>query len=427
MIALLALALASQAPLSADAAVAAALKNSNALESHRVSVAQEEADRSLRLRPLELRLGHRSLDSYVVPNTDNGVPYGPLDDGFVSLGWRLPEPWRVTRALTAADDVAAANDELKDAELALAVQVRQVHGQLVRKREELKLRAEAVRLAVLLEKTVGAQAEAQATTVLDVRLAGLDRLDAELELADAEVEERALEERLAGLTGLSPPLALVADAPRCAAPPALEATVAAAMARSSKVRALRARLEAARSRAGLSWIRFLPWVDGVQLGYFNEPVAKRDQLRGSVDVALPVFELVSQERRQEELAARQLEIALREEERSLRGKLAGVLHALDAAWQAKQTLDASAVALAQASIADAEAALAAGQADALRVAEVQRRALRARHAQLRAAQRCEEAALELLPRTAGAGTGAPALQGAISDDSPGDAVDAGLD
>lgn len=414
MIALLASALLA-APLTADDAVAAALRSSAAIEAHRLQVRQEEVDRAVRLRPLDLRIGHRALDGWVVPRADNGVPYGPLDEGYVSLGWRLPEPWRVARLLTAADDVAAAEDELRDSELSLAVEVRQAHGRLVAQRAEIELRREAVRLAELLEHIVQAQAEAQTTTVLDARLAGLDRLDAALELADAVADGQVLEQRLAILTGLSPPLEVVAAPSACAPPPDLEVTVASALERSSRVRALRGRAAAARARVGVSWIRFLPWLDGVQLGYFNEPVLKRDEVRGSLDIALPVFELASGERTAEELRLQQIEIELRDEEQSLRTKLAGVIAAQAAAWDAKQVLDQSASTLIAGSVADVEAALSAGQADALRVAEVRGRTLRARIAQLRASQRCDEAALEIIPRAAGAGAGAPNVPTAADD------------
>ncbi len=417
---------ASAAPLTVDAAVAAAQENSAALEAHRVRVAQEEVGRAVPLRPVELRLGHRALDAWVLPLEDNGVRYAPLDETYATLGWRLPEPWRVVRVLTAADDAAAVKDELEDAKLSLGVEVRQVHGRLVAQRAEIELRREAVRLAELLERIVGEQAEARTTTVLDARLAGLDRLDTVLELADAQAEARVLEHRLSALTGLAAPFDLVAAPTTCAPPPPLDATVAAALERSSRVRALRARVAAASSRTSWSWIRFLPWLEGVQLGYFNEPLDKRDQVRGAVDIALPVFELGARERREEELRLQALRIELHDAEQSLRTKLAGVLADQEAAWQAKHVLDEGAASLVAGSIADVEAALAAGQADALRVAEVRARALRARIAMLRADQRCNEAGLELIPRGVGAAAQAPALPDAADDarTPPVDAMDA---
>lgn len=415
MIAVLLGAVLAATSLSADDAVAAALKNSGALAAHRLRVEQEEVDRALPLRPLDLRFGHRALDGWVVPIEKNGVRYAPLDETYATLGWRLPEPWRVARLLTAADDAAAATDELEDAKVALAVEVRQVHGRLVAQRAELDLRKEAVRLAELLERIVGEQAEARATTVLDARLAGLDRLDAVLELSDAQADARALEQRLASLTGLSPPFDVVAAQSTCAAPPALEPTLAQALGRSSRVRALRARVAAASSRVTWSWIRFLPWLDSIQLGYFNEPLDKRDQVRGAIDLALPVFELGAKERRDLELRLRQLQIQLRDEEESLGTKLAGVIADQEAAWQAKRVLDEAAGTLVAGSIADVEATMAAGQADALRVAEVRARALRARIAQLRADQRCNEAGLELVPRSAGVQGAAPELPAPADD------------
>lgn len=402
-------------PLTADEAVAAAVQHSAPLEAQRVQVDLEQVDRTLPLRPLELRLGHRALDGWVVPIEKNGVRYAPLDETYATLGWRLPEPWRVARLLTGADDAAAANDELEDAKVALAVEVRQVHGRLVAQRAEIELRREAVRLAELLERIVGEQAEARATTVLDARLAGLDRLDAVLALTDAQADARVIEQRLATLTGLAAPLDVVAAPSTCAPPPAIEPTVTAALERSSRVRALRARVAAASSRVSWSWIRFLPWLDSVQLGYFNEPLDKRDEVRGAIDLALPVFELGAKERRDLELRLRQLQIRLRDEEESLRTKLAGVIADQEAAWQAKRVLDEASASLVAASIADVEAALAAGQADALRVAEVRARALRARIAQLRADQRCNEAGLELVPRASGARAGAPQVPAASDD------------
>jgi outer membrane protein TolC len=386
------------APLTPDDVVKIALEKSGALSAARLGAEEKALERGLELDPLELRLGHRSVDGlFGDPHTDNdGTPYSPLDDAYVALRWGLPSPTDFARQW--ADEAEAQADDLDVQDLAreTAAMARTLHARVLRLREEEALVRRAADVAAQLEVQTRERVAAQAGTDLDVHLASLDRLDAASDVEDVSNQARSAENRLAALLGLSSPLQLAPGPELCVDNTGkVDELIARASERSIRLRALEARKEKAHVEASSSWLRFVPSVDGVLVGWYNEPLDKRDSVRFLLDVGLPIFEPLSGRARAAQLQEMRMDALVVAERRDIDADVRSAAERLKNAVALVRLYEEGQRSVVDAGLADVGKALEAGQADVLRLTEVQSRMVKAQRGLLHARLRCEEAAIEL--------------------------------
>lgn len=398
---MLTLALAAQVagPLTPDDAVRLALARSGSVKAAYLDADIARADKELALKPVMLRLGHDRIDGPLgTPYTDNnGVPFAPLDDSYVALGWDLPTPEDAVDLFVADDAYQANRFDAQTIERDFAAGVRLLHAQVVSLRAEAELARNALEIATQLEAKTNEQLAAEVSTSLDARLAGLERLDA---AADAETmtgDALRAEYELAGLVGLAAPLNLAAPAQPLCAPQgsSVDELLARATLRSEKLAKHKARRERAAFQSSLAWTRLLPFIDGFQVGWHDEPLAKRDTVRARLDISLPIFEPFAGSSRVADLELLRADAMYAEEQQQLGAKIRGAVTRLERAVALVHVHEASESGILDESVRDVARALEAGQADVLRVAEVQSRAVRGRRSLIRARFRCEQAAIEL--------------------------------
>jgi multidrug efflux system outer membrane protein len=351
-----------------------------------VEIARVE-ETALNLRSPELQIGHRSL------NAIGGAQVDPFDDSQIGLSWQPPalEDLGLRQAIGARRADAGRRD-VDEVAVSVAVEVRTLHAQVLALRAE---RALAAQRAALLEQVATLQTrrvEAQVGTALDVELTSLDLLDARADIADLGGDLARLEQRLARLLGepalpeLAPP-----PSPLCTLPAAgLAAAQAQARERSPRLRAIALREESLGLRETRAWLRWVPWIDAVQVGALAQEEGA--EFRARVDIALPLFAPLSPDLRltsleRERLAAdrRAVERELDERLRSAWDRLQGFVQLVDVYDAAADRIDASQRAV--------ERSLAAEVVDTLRVATVQQRVLSARRQAMRSRARCDEAAI----------------------------------
>ena len=380
----------SSSSLSPDAAVGLALSRSDAVRRARldVEVARVEGA-SLTLESPEVQLGHRSLNAL-------GPQVDPFDDSQIGVSWQPPplSDLGLKQAL-GAREAAAATRDVDEVAASVAVEVRTLHAQILALRAERDL---DVARAALLDEMVALERRRvaeQLGTALDVELTSLDLLDARAEAADLDGDLARQEQRLARLLGeetlppLSPPTSSL-----CALPPeGLDALLARARARSPRLKALAAREESLGLREARAWLRWVPWIDNLQVGMLGQDDGSTE-VRARVDVAVPLFAPLAPDLRLVSLARESLGAERRAVERDLDEKVR-------AAWDRVVGFEkivavyASSAERLQASEEVVGRALAAEVVDTLRVVAVQQRVLNARRQQVRTRARCDEAAIAL--------------------------------
>lgn len=387
--------------LSPDDVVRIALERSGSVRAAYIDAAIEDRERGIELRPLELRLGHRAIDGQLggAPYADkDGNVFGPLDDTYAAIGWKLPSPAEALEAMVATKAANADRLDVVQVERDFAASVRLLHAQVLSLRAEAELAKSALEIATQLEAQSQQMLAASLATELDARLAGLERLDAATDAEEIHNDAVRAEHELAGFIGLRAPLTL-APAPQklCRAPTSsVDGLIARARERSESLAEHSLRRERAATIGAWSWTRWLPYVDGVQVGLYNEPLDKRDAVRARVDIALPFFEPFGSAAAVAELERQRADAMYDEEERQIDARVRGARSRLDRAFTLVELHEARSADTVDKSLSEVQRALEAGQADILRVSEVQRRAVRGRRNLIRARLRCEEAAIELL-------------------------------
>jgi outer membrane protein TolC len=420
---LLAAASASGQGLTPDDVVDLAIERSGTLRAAWIDVELKGRGRSVTLKPAELRLGHQALDGPLgTPYANNdGQAYAPLDDAFVALRWTLPSPADALAAVAAQLAAEADRYDVVELERDFAASVHALHAQVLSLRAEAGLAKQALETAEQLERHSHAMLSAHVATELDTRLTSLEHLDAAAEAAAVASEAVRAEHELAGLIGARPPLSLIpGERKLCTAPStSVEDLIARARLRSESLAEHAARRERARAQQTWSWLRFVPYLDAVQLGWHNEPLAKRDSVNGRVDIALPFFfEAFSATSTIIDLEGQRADAMYAEEERQIDARVRSAASRLERAAAVVELHEAREKDVVDASLTDVARALDAGHIDVLRVAEVQRRAMRGRRSLVRARLRCEQAAIELLRVT---GELAPRAASGVSDGGGGSA------
>lgn len=374
------------------------------MEALRIEARIAAAERGLELSPFEVRLGHRTIDGYFgAPYVDNsGVAQAPFDDAFVALGWKLPSPADIAKLRAEAARAAADSLDVEDHAADLATRVRILHARVLARREEEDLAQGAEAIARRLESQIRARVSAEAAADLDLHLAALERLDAAGDTEEVGNETRRLENELAGLVGLPVPLRLVRGRALCMVPDgSTDEIIARAVQASGSLRGLDARREEARITASLAWAAWLPSLENVLVGWYNEPFDRRDTTRLRLDFALPVLEPLSARTQVPALALRRLDALRAEAVRRLGAQVRSAVQRVEQAREVVRGYEESQTTIVERGLADVERAIDAGETDVLRLAEVQRRAVRSRRGLVRARLRCEEAAIELLRLTGG--------------------------
>lgn len=382
--------------LDPDTAVGVALARSDLVKSAQLQVeAVRIEETAIDLQNPQLQLGHRSINAIGAdPSVD------PFDDSQIGLSWDVPGLAGFGLNQTLGERTADAGwRDVEETRHDLALEVRLLHASVL----SLRAQHDLANQRVILLRNVATAQEARVReglgTPLDAGLTVLDVLDGQAELTDLQGELGRTEQRLASLLGLATPLSLAPPTtPMCAAAGDGEDAVAALLtnARSSnaRLRSLDARAEVLRLKETRSWLRFVPWVDSLQLGWLPK-AGSNGEVRARVDIALPFLEPLNPELRvlaieDERLAAlrRGVEQDLEQKVRTATARLqstvelVGVYEAATAAINGSQDLVLR--------------SLAADTVDVLRVATVQERVLRARRQALRARLQCDEAAIELL-------------------------------
>jgi outer membrane protein TolC len=384
--------------LTPDEAVKLALERSGNVTAARLSAEASALERGLKLRPLELRLGHRAFDGlFGTPHERGGVPFGPLDDTYVALGWKLPAPRAIADLV--ADDAAAEADGLAVAQVErdVATQARTLHARVLALRQEQELAQSAMAIAAQLEEQTRARVSAQAATDLDLHLAALERLDLAGDLEQVTSDAQRAENKLAALIGHSGPLSLERGPELCKDPSDdLERLIARAADHAPRLRALKARHKEKSIEASLAWMGWLPWVDGFLIGWYNEPLDRRDAVRGRLEIALPIFEPLSGRGQAAAIEARRFEALVEDERRTVDADVRSAVQRLASARALVRVFEDGETAIVDRGLSDVTRALEEGHADVMRMAEVQSKAVRARRGLLRARLRCEEAAIELM-------------------------------
>lgn len=391
-------ALVAASPLTPEEAVKIALERSGQVTAARLDAQVKALERGLELEPLELRLGHRALDGWFgEPYAEDGQTYATFDDTYAALRFSPPKPAELAELWAEASRAEADGLEVEELGRDVAAEVRGLHARVLALRAEEDLLRSALAVAVRLEEQTRVRVSAEAATELDVHLAALERLDAAGDLEEVSNEARRLEHRLAALLAVPAPLSLAAGPELCVAPPAdVESVVARAAERSSRLRALEARRKEVGLESALAWAAWMPYVDGLLVGWYDEPLDKRDSLRARLDIALPIFEPFSGRARAAALSAQRIDALRDDARRALDANVRSAVERLQNARDVVRVFEEGQGAIVEKGLADVTLAIEAGQADVLRLAEVQRRALRSRRGLLRAKLRCEEAAIELL-------------------------------
>jgi outer membrane protein TolC len=397
----------SSSMLTPDAAVARALDRSDEMRAAwlGVEIARVE-DTAFVLDAPQLQLGHRSLNAV-------GDQVDPFDDSQVGVSWRLPglEDLGLNQTIGARSADANVLKDVDDVAEAVAVEVRLLHVRVLSVRDEVALAQERV---ALLEKVADLQARrvaVQVATALDTGLTSLELLAARADVADLSGDLVRAEQRLGRLLGEKLPLALAPpSAPLCALPAEpFDAVVVAARQRSSRLRAIALEEEGLRLREARAWLRYVPWVDSVQVGSIQQGTTP--ELRARLDIAIPLFEPLSPELRvvgleRERLAAERRAIERDIEERlgAALDQLAGFVKMVEVYAASTKDVDDQQDLVAR--------SLAAEVVDTLRVATVQERILQARRQALRSQFKCDEAGVAFMQA---AGTVLPPSSSAASD------------
>lgn len=390
----------SATPLTPMEAVRLALERSGTVRAAHLDAHIRKADKSLSLSPLELRLAHRRFDGlFGTPHTDNsGDPYAPLDDSYVALGWSLPTPGDIVEGFAVDRQYEADRLDAVEIERDFAALVMHLHARARSLRAEAGLAKGNIDIATQLVAKTNEGLAAGVTTSLDLRIAGLERLDAEADAEEVLGDALRAEHDLAGLVGLPLPLALAEPArPLCQVPAAaIEELVARASERSEKLAKHKARRDRAAFMTALGWISWLPYVDGFQVGWVNEPLLDRDSVRARVDIALPLFEPFMGNTRVADLELLRADAMHAEELRQIDARIRSAVNRVQNAHALVALHEASEKEIVEESLNDVARAIEVGASGVLQLAEVQRRATRARRNLIRARFRCEEAAIELM-------------------------------
>ena len=344
---------------------------------------------ALTLASPEVQIGHRSLNA-LAPQVD------PFDDSQIGLSWQPPALADLgLKQAIGARDASAGQRDVDEVAAAVAVEVRTLHAQVLAMRAEREL---DVARTALLEQMVALQKRRvaeQIGTALDVELTSLDLLDARAEVADLDGDLARHEQRLARLLGdtILAPLA-APSSPLCALPAeGLDVLLAQARARSPRLKAIAVREDALGLRETRAWLRWVPWIDNLQLGVLGQQDGTTE-VRGRVDIAVPLFAPLSPDLRLVALERESLAAERRAVERDLDEKLRAAWDRV-AGFEKIVSVYASSAERLQSSEAVAARALAAEIVDTLRVVAVQQRVLSARRQEVRTRARCDEAAIAL--------------------------------
>jgi|GEM_PF-973062 len=384
--------------LDPDAAVGVALARSDLVRSAELQVeAVRMEETAIDLENPQLQLGHRSINAVGAdPSVD------PFDDSQIGLSWDVPGLAGFGLNQTLGERTADAGwRDVEETRHDLALEVRRLHASVLSLRAQHDLATQRIVLLRNVATAQDARVREGLGTPLDAGLTVLDVLDGQAERTDLQGELGRTEQRLASLLGLSTPLSLAPPTtPLCTAADggdgddAVAALLSTARSSNARLRSLDARAEVLRLKETRSWLRFVPWVDSLQLGWL--PQAGSDgEVRARVDIALPFLEPLNPELRVLAIEHERLRALRRGVEQDLEQKvrtatarlrstveLVGVYEAATAAIDGSQDLVLR--------------SLAADTVDVLRVATVQERVLRARRQALRARLQCDEAAIDLL-------------------------------
>jgi outer membrane protein TolC len=385
--------------LTPDEAVARAMARSDEVRAAwlNVEVARVE-ETAVVLESPQLQLGHRSLNAV-------GDQVDPFNDTQVGVSWQVPklEDLGLRQAIGGHNADANVLKNVDDLVAAVAVEVRLLHARILSLRAEAALAKERV---TLLEQVAALQTRRvaeQLATSLDTGLTRLELLSALADLTDVTSDLMRAEQRLGRLLAEQLPLSLVpASTPLCALParPFAE-LVEDARQRSPRLQSLVQQEEALRLREARAWLRYVPWVDGLQVGSVTQGTTP--ELRARLDIAIPIFEPLSPEHRVIALEHTRLAAERRVVERDIEERLSAAVDQLTGFVRMVELYAAS-----TSSIDENQALVArsleAEVVDTLRVATVQERVVTARRQALRSRSRCDEAGIAFM---AAAGAAVP--------------------
>jgi outer membrane protein TolC len=188
-------AVALSAPLDADAAVALALAHNRSLGPAReaTGVARAGLKAATDINNPTIRVVYDDLNL-------------PSRAGWqLSARWAPPKPWEVaTESERARREIDKAEEELAEATLALAGEVKREHAELVSVESELGVAKAAADSRRALVSAIDARVQKGAGTRLDLASAKVSVAEAEATIAELSASRATTVERLRGLMGLAP-------------------------------------------------------------------------------------------------------------------------------------------------------------------------------------------------------------------------------
>ncbi len=377
--------------LTPDEAVARAVARSDEMRTAwlDVEVARVE-ETAVVLESPQLQLGHRSLNAI-------GDQVDPFDDTQVGVSWQVPrlEDLGLRQAIGGHNADANLLKNVDDLAAAVAVEVRLLHARVLSLRAETALAKERVTLLEQVATLQDRRVAEQLATSLDTGLTRLELLSALADLTDVDGDLMQAEQRLGRLLAEDLPLSLApASTPLCALPARpLTDLVAEARKRSPRLQSLVQKEEALRLREARAWLRYVPWVDGLQVGSVARETTP--ELRARLDIAIPIFEPLSPEHRMVALERTRLEAERRAVERDIEERLGATLDQLTGFVRMVEIYAASAHSIDE-NQALVVRSLEAEVVDTLRVATVLERILAARRQALRSQAKCDEAGIAFM-------------------------------
>ncbi len=384
-------------PVTADDAVALALKTAPSLEVLRADLERDQAlARAVPLQDFKLQFEHRAVEQIFGPRLDTfGNPYTPLDRTFAGISWQPPRLWEMgldqwiesSRAQASAADLEGARRQL-------ATRVRLLHARILLLRQESALVAGAVELSERMRASIAQKLDAQASTTLQVSFADLEVLDVQLDADEVASELARAQATLARELGMTT-VDVTGEVPGCVAAPPRDQVFAIARSHSPKLAALALRKSALDVDAIKTSLRYLPWLDDVSVGYSNQPTGKRDEIRAGIGLRIPVFAFLDGNGNDIDLKRTRLAAEIRDAEDELSSDVAAAVDRLNAAASLViRHREATDIVTAR-STAAIDEALATGNTDIITAAEVHARALKSKRSHIRATDRCVSATLEL--------------------------------
>ena len=389
------------APLTEEAAVALALRNSPEVRWRGYAVEESEALTQVGLawNNPHLRIGGLRYDQLAEP-AFNSRSYGdhPFEHTTVALRWSPPELGeRSARRAEGRARETVARVEMVVARRDTVALVRTLYARILSYDRQLALVRDVVEQREKLRALVRHRLALQAATLLDQSLTEVDYLDARTQLIELEVRRRAAYDELLVQLGLpvETRITLAQSADRCLPPGDARALAERAWRSNPRLRVIEAQRDVVVAARARSRLALLPWLDYVQVAYGLTGIDHPSYLALQVQLTLPVLDWKGPQGRALRAHERALSSRIQSEDRALSER---VMHtrALLAEQAALVERYRTAASIVERGVADLRETLAqGGPTNLFEVDQLQTRLLATQRAYLRAELECRVQQIEL--------------------------------